>query len=104
MQIAEMPFDELRASRGFNRIYDRCTDDLADRMRAQYPDDGHARALVTRMAHALQAAEMLQHGDADAADLFVKSSLGMDGMHVFGALPSSEGLARIVERASVIRH
>jgi putative acyl-CoA dehydrogenase len=28
----------------------------------------------------------------------------MDGMHVFGALPSSEGLARIVERASVIRH
>jgi len=47
---------------------------------------------------------MLQHGDADAADLFVRSRLGMDEMHVFGALPSSEGLARIVERASVIRH
>ena len=56
------------------------------------------------MAHALQAAEMLQHGDADAADLFMRSRLGMDGHHVFGALPSSEGLARIVERASVIRH
>jgi putative acyl-CoA dehydrogenase len=56
------------------------------------------------MAHALQAAEMFQHGDADAADIFVKSRLGMDGMHVFGALPSSEGLGRIVERASVICH
>ena len=96
--------DELRTSRGLSRIYDRSTEDLADRLRAQYPDDGHARALVTRMAHALQAAEMLQHGDADAADLFVRSRLGMDGMHVFGALPSSEGFARIVERASVISH
>ena len=35
---------------------------------------------------------------------FVRSRLGMEGMHVFGALPSSEGLARIVEHASVIRH
>jgi putative acyl-CoA dehydrogenase len=96
--------DELQASRGLNRIYDSCTDDLADRLCAQYPDDGHARALVTRMAHALQAAEMLRHGDADAADLFVKSRLGGDGMHVFGALPSSERLGAIVERAAVIRH
>jgi putative acyl-CoA dehydrogenase len=56
------------------------------------------------MAHALQAAEMLQHGEADAADLFVKSRLGGNEMHVFGALPSSAGLGRIVERASVIRH
>jgi len=56
------------------------------------------------MAHALQAAEMLRHGDADAADLFVKSRLGGDGMPVFGALPSSERLGAIVERAAVIRH
>ena len=96
--------DELRASRGLNRIYDSRTDDLADRLRARYPDDGHARALVTRMAHMLQAAGMLQHGDADAADLFVRSRLGTDGMHVFGALPSSERLGAIVERAAVIRH
>jgi putative acyl-CoA dehydrogenase len=95
--------DELRASRGLSGVYDRYTEDLADRLRAQYPDEGHARALVTRMAHALQAAGMLQHGDADAADLFVKSRLGMDGMHVFGALPSSESLGRIVEHATVIR-
>ena len=45
-----------------------------------------------------------EHGDADAADLFVRSRLGMDGMHVFGALPSSERLGAIVERAAVIRH
>jgi putative acyl-CoA dehydrogenase len=94
----------MRTSRGVSRIYDSSIEDLADRLRVQYPDDGHARALVTRMAHALQAAEMLQHGEADAADLFVKSRLGGNGMHVFGALPSSEGLGRIVERASVIRH
>jgi putative acyl-CoA dehydrogenase len=96
--------DELRASRGLNRTYDISTESLVDRLRAHYPDDGHARALVTRMAHALQASEMLQHGDAEAADLFVKSRLGMDGMHVFGALPASDGLAGIVARAAVIRH
>ncbi|MCP1756479.1 acyl-CoA dehydrogenase family protein [Bradyrhizobium elkanii] len=96
--------DELRASRGLNPVYDRSTDDLADRLRARYPDDGHARALVTRMAHALQAAEMLRHGDTAAADLFVQSRLDADGMHVFGGLPPSEGLSRIVARASVIRH
>ncbi|KRQ12052.1 acyl-CoA dehydrogenase [Bradyrhizobium pachyrhizi] len=96
--------DELRASRGLNPVYDRSTDDLADRLRARYPDDGHARALVTRMAHALQAAEMLKHGDAAAAELFVKSRLGADGMQVFGGLPSTEGLGAIVERASVIHH
>ncbi|MFN5671323.1 MAG: acyl-CoA dehydrogenase, partial [Bradyrhizobium sp.] len=96
--------DELRGSRGLNPIYDRSTDDLADRLQARYPDDGHARALVTRMAHALQAAEMLRHSDATAADLFVQSRFGADATHVFGALPSSEGLSHIVERASVIRH
>lgn len=95
--------DELRASRGLNPIYDKSVDDLADRLHARYPDDGHARALVTRMAHALQAAEMLRHGDAAAADLFVRSRFGADGMHVFGTLPSSAELAGIVERASVIR-
>jgi Acyl-CoA dehydrogenases len=96
--------DELRASRGLRpdlrQVHGRSRRSIA----CTLPGRGHARALVTRMAHALQAAEMLQHGDADAADLFVRSRLGMDGMHVFGALPSSEGLARIVERASVIRH
>jgi putative acyl-CoA dehydrogenase len=95
--------DELRASRDLNPIYDKSVDDLADRLHARYPDDGHARALVTRMAHALQAAEMLRHGDAAAADLFVRSRFGADGMHVFGTLPSSAELAGIVERASVIR-
>ena len=51
----------------------------------------------------MQAAEMLRHGDAAAADLFVRSRFGADGMHVFGTLPLSAELAGIVERASVIR-
>jgi putative acyl-CoA dehydrogenase len=56
------------------------------------------------MAYALQASEMLQHGDADIADLFVQSRLSTDWMHVFGTLPQSAALARTVERAAVIRH
>jgi putative acyl-CoA dehydrogenase len=96
--------DELNRSRGLSAVYDRSTEDLADRLRARYPDDVHARALVTRMAYALQASEMLQHGDADIADLFVQSRLSTDWMHVFGTLPQSAALARTVERAAVIRH
>jgi putative acyl-CoA dehydrogenase len=96
--------DELNHARGLNRLYDSSTADLADRLRARYGDDGHARALVTRMALALQAGEMLRHGEADIADLFIRSRLGTDWMQVYGTLPDCAALAQAVERASVIRH
>ena len=95
---------ELQSHRGAHPAYDRAVDGLAVHMAAVHPDDGHARALVSRMALALQAGEMLAHSPADMADLFIRTRLGAEGQHVFGALPGSAALSGIVQRAAVVAH
>lgn len=93
---------ELRRQQGANRIFDRTVDQLADRLRTGDEDEGSARGLVTRMALALQAGEMLAHSAAGAADLFIRTRLGGDEwMGIYGTLPESDELAGIVERATV---
>jgi putative acyl-CoA dehydrogenase len=96
--------EELRLHRGANAAYDRFVDDLAGRLSLAYPHDGHARMLVTRIALALQAGEVLAHGTPDAAELFIESRLAGGGMHVFGTLPDSQALPAIVRRAAVVHH
>jgi putative acyl-CoA dehydrogenase len=96
--------DELRRSHGRNDIFDRNVDDLVDRLGKVYSSDGHARALVTRMAYLLQASQMLQHSPQDVADLFISSRLGGEWMHVYGTLPESPILNNVVERAAVVKH
>jgi putative acyl-CoA dehydrogenase len=96
--------DELRRAKGTSAAFDRFVDDLANRLRADYAHDGHARTLVTRMAFALQAAEMLEESPADVAALFIRTRLGTDWMHVFGTLPDSAALPGIVARAAVVKH
>lgn len=96
--------EELRRHRGMNAAYDRFTDDLAGRLSLAYPHDGHARMLVTRIALALQAGEMLVHSTPEASELFIESRLENGGMHVFGTLPDSQALPSIVRRAAVVRH
>lgn len=95
---------ELNKQRGASCHYDRYVDDLGNLLRASYEDDGHARALVVRMAFALQAAEMIQHSTSQAAELFIASRLNKEWLHIFGTLPQSPALAHIVKRASVIEH
>jgi putative acyl-CoA dehydrogenase len=96
--------EELRRQRGANATFDRACDDLADRMGRNYPHDGHARGLVTRMAYLLQAAQMIEHSPSAVAELFIDSRLGGDWMHGFGTLPDSAALPAIVQRAAVIKH
>jgi putative acyl-CoA dehydrogenase len=96
--------EELQLHRGVDAAYDRFIDDLAGRLARSYPHDGHARMLVTRIALALQAGEMLAHSTLEAAELFIASRLESNGLQVFGALPDSQALPAIVRRAAVIRH
>ena len=95
---------ELRRQRGANAIFDRACDDLGDRMGRNYPHDGHARGLVTRMAQLLQAAQMIEHSPSAMAELFIDSRLGGLDANVFGTLPDSAALPAIVKRAAVIKH
>lgn len=93
--------DELRRHRGASRVFDQSVDRLADRLGDGDEDEGLARELVTRMALALQAGEMLAHSPAEAAELFIRSRLGGEWTGVFGTLPRSNELPAIIERATV---
>jgi putative acyl-CoA dehydrogenase len=95
---------ELGRSRGSHAGFDRALDDLGRRLDAAPAGDGHARALVSRMAMLLQAAQMLAHSPQPVADLYVRSRLGGEWMHVYGTLPESADLAGVVARAAVVRH
>ncbi len=75
----------------------RLGDDLASRVN----DEGSARALVTRMALALQASEMLKHSPQAVAQRFIDSRLGGQHAGIMGSLANGPDLADIVARAAV---
>lgn len=95
--------DELRTVAGSCRIYDAAVDDLAGKLALPRVDDGPARALVTRMACLLQAAQLRRHAPDVVADAFVTSRLGGRWEGVYGTLPVDLDLAAIVDRAAVAR-
>jgi putative acyl-CoA dehydrogenase len=95
---------DVQLQRGQHPGFDRALDDLARRLDATHADDGYARGLVTRMAYVLQAAQMLIHSPIAVADMFIRTRLGDEWMHVYGTLPESVDIAAIVERAAVVRH
>ncbi|MET3493504.1 acyl-CoA dehydrogenase family protein [Variovorax boronicumulans] len=66
-------------------------------------DEGNARAVVTRMALALQASEMLKNSDGAVAQRFVASRLGGRHAGVMGTLQAGADLRQIVARAACTR-
>ncbi|MDQ0590483.1 acyl-CoA dehydrogenase family protein [Variovorax paradoxus] len=64
-------------------------------------DEGNARAVVTRMALALQASEMCRHSPGAIAQRFVASRLGGQHAGVMGTLGTGADLREIVARADV---
>jgi putative acyl-CoA dehydrogenase len=58
-----------------------------------------ARALVERMALALEASLLVRHAPPAVADAFCAARLGGDSGHVFGTLPAGVDAPAIVERA-----
>ena len=95
---------ELQRQRGKDARMDKAVDDLARRLDQACADDGQARGVVTRMAYLLQAAQMLEHSPHAVADMFIRTRLGDDWMHVYGTLPASDDIPGIVARAAVVRH
>jgi putative acyl-CoA dehydrogenase len=95
---------ELATQRGTSAGFDRACEDLAGRLDRVQGGDGAARAIVTRMAELLQAAQMLAHSPPEVADLYIRSRLGGEWMHVYGTLPDSADIAGVVRRAAVVCH
>ena len=60
--------------------------------------EARARALVERMALALQASLLVRYGDPAVADAFCASRLGGDWGHAFGTLPAGTDFGAIIDR------
>jgi putative acyl-CoA dehydrogenase len=96
----EAYFSELALARGANAELDRAVDalqrDFGDAADLEY----RARAIVDRMALALQASLLVRHSPAFVADAFCASRLAGTGQHNFGALERASDCAAIIARAT----
>ena len=92
---------ELAAAAGSNRVYDRFCRSLENA--AETNSEHAARVLVTRYALALQASLLIRAGHTAVADLFCSARLGGEMGTVFGCLPSTDGVAEVLERAQPMK-
>jgi putative acyl-CoA dehydrogenase len=95
----EALFTELRQARGMDGHYDafvqRIERELADTDNVEL----RARRIVEDLGVALQAAILLQHGNAAIAEAFCASRLSGEQRWVFGTLPVGTNFQTLIERA-----
>ncbi|MFC3226224.1 acyl-CoA dehydrogenase family protein [Marinibaculum pumilum] len=92
---------EVSAPGTADEAHGRFLDELNDDLGARANDEGNARSIVTRMALALQAAEMLRHSPETVAGRYIDSRLCGRHAGVIGTLANGPDLADIVARAAV---
>ncbi len=93
--------DEIGAAAKAEPRLDRYGAALAADLRDPEALESRARALVERMALALQGSLLVRFGDPAVADAFCASRLEGDWGHAFGTLPAGADAARIVQRHAV---
>jgi putative acyl-CoA dehydrogenase len=95
-ESVEVFVEEIEESRGS----DRRLDTFADGLRADVadPEERQARALVERLALALQGSLLVRHSPPPVADAFCATRLGDAGGRAFGTLPAGVDTAAIVGR------
>jgi putative acyl-CoA dehydrogenase len=93
-------FAELSKARGANGALDASVAALKDEFKDQSDMEFRARAVVDRMALAIQAALLVQHAPAVVADAFCASRLQGAGLRQYGTLPRGVDCAAIIERAT----
>ena len=99
-QVLEAFFQEVGRARGAHPDLDTSLSELQHQTRNRSELEYRARALVERMALALQAALLLQHAPAFVADAFCASRLAGRGRFNYGALPTGVDCAALIERAT----
>ena len=93
---------EVAKARGENAQLDQYVRALMGEFKDQTDMEYRARDVVDRMAIALQAAMLVQHGNTAVADGFCASRLGASGHHNYGALPRGVDCAAIIKRATPV--
>jgi putative acyl-CoA dehydrogenase len=90
--------NEIGAAAGAEPRLDRYGATIAKELSDPEGIEFRARRLVERMAIALQASILVQHGDPAVADAFCATRLDGDRGRALGTLPAGVDAARIVER------
>jgi putative acyl-CoA dehydrogenase len=91
---------ETETARGADRRLDAWIDELKGNLRRAADLEPEARALVERIALALQGAILVRHAPVAVADAFCAARLAGQPGRQFGTLPSGLDLEAICERAS----
>jgi putative acyl-CoA dehydrogenase len=98
-ETVEVLFAELRQARGMDGNYDT----FVQRIEREFADTSNiewrARRLVEDLGLALQAAILLQHGNAAVTEAFCASRLAGEQRLVLGTLPAGTDVATIIARA-----
>lgn len=97
--VVEAFVAEVKKARGGNAALDAHVASLLKEFADAGDFEVRARAVVDRMATALQAALLVQHAPAAVSDAFCASRLQQVGAHNYGTLPRDTAFAAILERA-----
>lgn len=95
----EALFAELELSRGGHRLLDSAVQDLYGLIADTSVAESQARKVAERLALTLQASLLVRNADATVADAFCASRLGADWSGLFGTLPDSASVDRIIASA-----
>ena len=98
--VVEAFFREVDRARGANGALDAWVTALKREFSERGDMDYRARSVVDRMALAIQAALLVQHGPAAVADAFCASRLADGGHRNYGTLPRGVDCAAIIRRAT----
>ncbi|MBR0849995.1 acyl-CoA dehydrogenase family protein [Bradyrhizobium diazoefficiens] len=94
---------ELRIARGGNHQFDTFLNRLEDALADVETTEQNGRRLVEMMAYAFQGALLIRHAPDFVADAFCATRLSGDWGRMFGTLPQTVALQRIVDRARIDR-
>jgi len=97
----EVFMDEVSRQGTANPAHANFLSGLRNDLGAGAVEEGNARTVVTRMALALQASEMLKHSPGPVAQRFIESRLGGQHAGIIGTLATGADLRDIVSRAAV---
>jgi len=98
--VVEAFFREVGLAKGASATLDRWVDALHRELGDLEGIEYRARAIVERMALAIQGALLLQHAPQAVADAFCASRLAEGGHRNYGTLPRGVDCAAIIERAT----
>ena len=94
----EQFFTELRKGKGFDSDLDRAIEALKDELRNPADHSFRGRRLVEKMALVFQGTLLVQYGNPDVAEVFMKTRILSRGGRAYGTIEHHHGVEHILQR------